>query len=235
MYAIIRNKNGTFYKTLVFGSFSERHARHDYQFYIVFNEQKDKLIKQYVFDKKSKYLDPQILIVDCTTENWDIDKEQKFGQLNIFNGNLLKKIETSTIFQDELTKCQELDKNYQYNEFQELNNEQDLKNLDFVSRNFHDAYIAKIAYKNECLSVLFTGVWGCSIEFQFSESVSMELCAEDNQDDPCWYNANMYFADGYFCLINDRNKKIDQNGDGYTWFRAKKAKYRVIPDKIVTQ
>lgn len=184
--------------------------------------------KKYLFDKKSKYLDPQILIVDCSVENWNVD-EKLVGQLNIFDGNLLDKIEKNLLTENEVRKCKDLDSQYKYTDFHELKNEQDIKNLNFVSGNFHDAYVAKIEYENGYLSVLFKGVWGCSIEFHFSEAVSINLHEEEIYDN-YWFESNMYFKDGYFCLIDEKDKKIDRDSNGYRWFMAKKAKYRVIPN-----
>ena len=228
MYAIIRNKDGTFYKSLVFGCFIEKYSGYNYYFYIVFDEKKRNLIKKYVFDKKSKYLDPQVLIVDCDVSYWNVDKDL-VGQVKLFDENLLEKIENNSIKTEELSKCKELDEKYIYEEFQELKDEQDIKNLNFVSGNFHDAYVSKVEHENGYLSVLFKGVWGCSIEFHFSEAVSINLHEEEIYDS-YWSESNMYFDNGYFCLIDEENKIIDRESNGYRWFMAKKAKYRVIPN-----
>lgn len=73
MYAIVRNGNGTFYTSAVFGYFCKITATDDYQkylerthnqFYLVLNEKKDRLIKKFVFPWGNKYLDPQVLIIN---------------------------------------------------------------------------------------------------------------------------------------------------------------------------
>ena len=53
LYTIIRNKDGTFYKSLVVVCFLEKYFDYNYYFYIVFDEKKENLIKKYIFDRES--------------------------------------------------------------------------------------------------------------------------------------------------------------------------------------
>jgi len=232
MYAFVKGNSGNIYQSLVFGCYkddSKYNNVYDTFYYIVFNETKTELIKQYVYDKSSKYIKLQILITDCDKSDWKMIDDY-CGQINIFEENLPKCVEEKSLTKDLLEKCISLDKNYQYNEFHTIKTDIDIKNLDWSAGNFHDSYISKIEInkENDELYVLFEGCWGCSIEIWFSNIVNFNIHVDDILAD-YWSSSNMYFENGYFCLINDNYYKISEATKGFTWFSSKEAKYRINP------
>ena len=73
MYAIIRQGNGKYYTSTVFGYFHDIKSTDDYQrylerihspYYIVWNEAKTNLTKVFAMQSNTKYLIPQVLIVE---------------------------------------------------------------------------------------------------------------------------------------------------------------------------
>ena len=72
MYAIIREGNGSFYTSMVFGYYkSSNYDDYKNSFYIVLNKEKKALIKQPVFQQDTKYLNTMVLITDADDSNWN--------------------------------------------------------------------------------------------------------------------------------------------------------------------
>ena len=72
MHAIIRQGNGKYYISAVFGYYNDVKSEDDYQryleriytpYYIIFNEEKTKLIKWFNMQPDTKYLINQVLII----------------------------------------------------------------------------------------------------------------------------------------------------------------------------
>lgn len=150
MYAIVRNKDGTYYTSMVFGYFCKMTETDDYkrylesihnQFYLVLNEAKDCLIKKYFFPKENKYLDPQILIVDTEQKDWILDEEHH-GCASFLCGVDFDADELE-VDPSILGKCIAMDTMQSYQEIVEVKSEADIENLCCVSGCFHDAYIKK--------------------------------------------------------------------------------------------
>lgn len=239
MYAIVRKKNGKYYTSTVFGYFCKITATDDYQqylesihnqFYLVLNEQKDRLIKKYVFPWESRYLDPQILIVDTKQTDWNVD-EKEHGCVKFLVG--------TDFFEDEikldsavLAKCVEIDSQQSYNEIVEVHNTADIDNLCCVSGYFHDAHIEKCERDGDKVYVLFDGVWGCKIELWFEGDADFCIDSRDPEyDDPTWYDSTLLLHDGYFYLVDDGDMKVEEINNKYCWFKGQKLKYHVIPGK----
>ena len=79
MYAIVREDDGTYYTSTVFGFFCKVTATDDYQrylerihnqFYLVLNSSKTALVKKYLFPAGNKYLDPKVLVTDTDDSGW---------------------------------------------------------------------------------------------------------------------------------------------------------------------
>jgi len=229
MYAFVKSKSGNLYQSMVFGCYKELIKNDTFYYYIVLNEEKNKLIKVHIFDPGIRKIKMQILTTDCNQSDWNVDDDQ-CGQINFFDESIPQLVEKDSVPEDLLKKCIQLDSEYVYVEIPEIKTEQDIKNLGWVSGNFHDSYISKVEMnkKDDAVKVTFEDCWGCSIEMWFSDIVSMNIHTDDMRDD-YWYSANMYFENEYFCLINEEDTKISKDTTGYIWFSSKKAKYRVIP------
>ena len=71
MYALIKNDHGGYYGSTVFGYYTWGTATDDYerylermfsQYYVVLNEEKDRLINCYVYQSENKFITKNILI-----------------------------------------------------------------------------------------------------------------------------------------------------------------------------
>lgn len=238
MYAIVRNKNGTFYTSAVFGYFCKVTAIDDYQrycerthnqFYIVLNESKDRLIKKFVFPWEDKYLDPQVLILNVDQQDWILD-ENYHGCVNFLRGIDFDADEIE-IDPATLSKCIAVDSMQCYEEIVELKDETDIENLYCVSGSFHDAYIDNYELLGDTIHILFDDVWGCKIEMWFEGDVSFNIKEYDLRiDDPTWYDSTLIRDEGYFYLVNDGAMKKEDITDEYCWFRGRQLRYKVIPN-----
>ena len=241
MLAIIRKGNGEYYTSLVFGYYSDKASDDDnYQryldsiynrFYIVLDESKTKLIKQVVFDKNNKYLIPLVLVVHHSTDNWVIDENGNGCVDYLDHSTLLTSVEENSIPDETISRCILDDSKTKYQEYQNVETQDDLENLDWASRNFHDAYIKEFKEENDSLYILFDGTWGCQIELWFDGNVSYSIESRDPKtEDPCWSDSTLIMKDGYFILVDCEDTAEDQIGEGYCWFKGNKLKYHIIPD-----
>lgn len=238
MYAIVRNADGTYYTSTVFGYFCKVTATDDYeqylesihnQFYLVLNEKKDCLVKKYVFPKESKYLDPKILIVDADQRDWVLDEANHgcvdfLHEVDAYSAEL--KLDSSM-----LKRCIAIDAAQDYQEIVEVNDDSGIENLLWAAGGFHDAYIKKCERNRDVVRVLLDGIWGCQIELWFEGNPDFCIDSRDPEyDDPTWYGATVLRANGVFYLVDDEDMKVEDITDKYCWFRGNHLKYHVIPD-----
>lgn len=238
MYAIVKNKNGKYYTSMVFGYYCKITATDDYQqylesihnqYYLVLNKEKNRLVKKYVFPWESKYLDPQILIVDTEQAEWTLD-EQSHGCVSFLCGTDIDADDFS-LDPSLLGKCIAMDAMQEYLEYVEVKSEADIEKLRCVSGCFHDAHIEKCEHIGDTVHVLFDGVWGCKIELWFSGDASFCVDSRDPEyDDPTWYDSSILSEDGYFYLVDDCDMKVQDITDKYCWFKGRTLKYHIIPD-----
>ena len=82
MHAIVCQGNGKYYVSAVFGYFRDITATDDYEkyiqsirnpYWIVWDEEKKRLIRWLHMVPDAQYIIPQILIVDSDHENWNMD------------------------------------------------------------------------------------------------------------------------------------------------------------------
>ena len=241
MLAIIRKGNGEYYTSLVFGYYSSVSSDDDeYQryldsiynrFYIVLDESKTKLIKQVVYDKNNKYLIPLVLVVDHSTDDWIIDKNENGCVNYLDHSTLLASVEENNISDEVISRCISEDSKVKYQEYHTVETQKDLEDLDWASGNFHDAYIKEFREENDSLYILFDGTWGCQIELWFEGNVSYSTESRDPEKyDPYWSDSTLIMNSGYFILVDGEDTTEDQIGEGYCWFKGNKLKYHIIPD-----
>ena len=241
MQAIIRQGNGKYYTSAVFGYYNNVTSEDDYQrylesihspYYIVFNEDKTQLIKLPVFQKGTRYLIPQLIIVESDQSNWTLDDEG-IGEEAFLSRELIENIISTGIDPDViLDRCRQLDKSYIYNEYPEIRTQHDIDNLDWASGNFHDAYIAEQKLlDDETIYLLFDGVWGCKIEvWLWGELEYSTNSRNPDEYDPYWYSSTVLIQDDLIYFIDDENMKPEDITDGYCWFKARHMKYHIIPE-----
>lgn len=97
MHALIRQGNGKFYVSAVFGYYKDVTAEDSYHryleeihkpYWIVWDEDKRRLIRWLDMVPNTKYLIPQILIIDSEQDNWEKD-EQGVGCVAFLSRELL--------------------------------------------------------------------------------------------------------------------------------------------------
>lgn len=232
MHAIVRKGNGEFYISAVFGYYSDSHAPYNYgSYFIVFDENKEHLIKQQTFDPNKKpVLDLMILVVDPDESGW-LKDEHGFGGLDFLPKDEVMKIINEGICPDEiLSKCRELDGRYHYSEYHDILDDNDILCLMTVSGWFHDAFIDEFEVKEDSVRVMFGGIWGCKIEMFFEGDVTYDTeCRDPVKHDPNWYGSTMIRQDGYIYFVDEYDMTVEDIKEGFCWFKSKKIRYRIIP------
>ena len=231
MYAIIRQGNGAYYTCAVFGYYRISDDPFDGTYWVVLNSEKNKLIMQNGMQQNTRYLIPMVLITDADTSGWKNGSgdNQAAGFLPV--EDLPAMIAADTVPPELTRTCVELDRSYHYEEVHKVRTAEDLRNLQWTSRDFHDAHIARITPGRDSLEVLFDGVWGCRILLRFSGEVSWDASSRDPaRYDPYWMGSTLLQQDGFIYLIDDSKATVEDIDSSYCWFRARNMEYRIIPD-----
>ena len=238
MYAIVRNKDGSHYTSVVFGYFCKITSTDDYKrylegihnrFYVVLNEAKDALIKKYIIPSDNKYLDPQVLIVEADQENW-LFEDDTHGCVDFLHGVDFY-AEEMAIDPVLLGQCITMDAMHRYNEYVDIKTEKDIENLMWVSGGFHDAYIEKHEQMDDVVYVRFAGVWGCKIEMWFEGETAYSVESRDPEEyDPTWYGSSFLMHDGFFYFVDEEGVKTENIDNTYRWFKSRRVRYHVIPN-----
>lgn len=241
MHAIIRMGNGEYYISAVFGVYKDTNCKESLVgytvYYIVFDQKKEKLVRKYLYDQKAlkgkgHLLHLMVLDLDYTRERWNLD-EDGYGCVEFLNRKEIENyLAGETLPDTVLTRCRELDAAYEYREWNNIETEDDIAQLLNVTGWFHDAEIAKLEQRDDgSLFICFEGIWGCHLEMIFEDDVS--FCKEyDNMDiyEPYWLGATLLIDGEYKILLDEEDLTPEDISKGYRWFKAKKIRYRVIPD-----
>lgn len=241
MHAIIRQGEGKYYVSAVFGYYKDITATDDYEKYlqnihnpyrIVWDAEKRRLIKWLAFAPNTKYIIPQVIIIDADQSNWRKDKNG-VGCVDFLNRDLLDSfLDIDEQPKEILDKCRAMDAGYVYEETTEIKTEADIVNLSWASGGFHDAFIAKEELKEDgTLYLLFEGTWGCKIEVWFRGDLEYDTSSRHSDEyDHFWLGSTVILQDGFVYLIDDDDMTVDKIGPGYCYFKARHMKYRIIPD-----
>ena len=235
MHAIIRQGNGKYYISAVFGYYRDISAVDYYEsnpYWIVWDAEMKHLIRWLAMTPNTKYLIPQILIIDSDQENWNIDNNG-IGCVNFLSGELLDSIlDKDDQPEDILEKCRLMDAGYVYEEVQEIRNAKDIEDLEWASGGFHDARIAKEELLQDgTLYLRFDGTWGCEIEVWFSGDLEYDTSSRNPDNyDPYWLGSTIILKDGFVYFVDEEDMTVDRISEGYCYFKARHMKYRIIPD-----
>ncbi len=241
MHAIIRQGGGKYYISAVFGYYEDVTAADDYErylerihkpYWIVWDFEKKRMIKCLNMVPNTKYIIPQVLIVDCDQSNWVINEKGE-GCVDFLSKEVLNSFLDDEVQPEEiLEKCRAVDEGYIYNEIREIKTQKDIEDLEWVSRCFHDAWIAETEMKADgTLYVRFDGVWGCEIEVWFWGDVGYDISSRDTDEfDPYWSCSTVILQDGFVYFVDDEDMTVDQITSEYCWFKTRHMAYRVIPD-----
>lgn len=241
MHAIIRQGNGKYYVSAVFGYYNNVKSEDDYQryleriyspYYIVWDENRQKLVKVYEMEQGTKYMITQVLVVDESTDGWVVD-EEGIGGVDFLTRELVDEIvESGNTPADIIEKCKAVDEGYCYEEYKEIKTEQDINNLQCAAGWFHDAFISEEKLLDDgTLYILLDGVWGCKVEVWFSGDVEYDISSRNPDEyDPYWYGSTILMQDGYIYFVDEDDMTVDEIGKGYCWFKARHMKYHIIPN-----
>lgn len=241
MHALIRQGNGKFYVSAVFGYYKDVTAEDSYQryleeihkpYWIVWDKDKRRLIRWLDMVPNTKYLIPQILIIDSEQDNWEID-EQGVGCVDFLSRELLDSfLDEEQQPEDILNKCCKMDADYIYIDTPEIKTQKDIEDLEFASRYFHDAYIVEEKLQEDgTLYLRFDCTWGCEIEVWFWGDLEYDLSIRrPEEDDPYWFGSTIILQDGFVYFIDEYDMTVDKITEEYCYFKARHMKYRVIPD-----
>ena len=230
MYAIIREGDGKFYTSMVFGYYksSETTDCIDW-FYVVLNKAKTALVKQCLWRYGPKGINPMVLISDADANGWNKFGENEASVDFLPTEELLSMIDSGTVPNELTQKCIEMDSAYRFESIRTINTVDDIRDLGWVSGGFHDAFIADIKQNDDSLYILFDGTWGCKIEVWFEGDVSYDASSRDPEDRN-WMRSTVTIDNGFVYLIDDEDVSINDINSSYCWFKARTMKYRVIPD-----
>lgn len=235
MYALINKGNGKYYTSTVYARYQEMDENDEANcwgaYFIVLNEEKTALVKQYVYDAAAApYLQRMVLITDGEQENWRVDSQSKLGEVKLADKeSLLRMVEQGFVTRELLS----LDEGYHFEAYPAIRTEKDIRNLMLVAGGFHDAYVERIEEKDDSVYVLFAGIWGGQLEMWFAGDAAYDMSSRsDREDDPYWFDAAMVREDGFIYLVDSENAMIETIDSGYCWFKARNVTYHVIPDGI---
>lgn len=238
MYAIIRNGKGGYDTSVVFGYYcfvSARSRRKRYwerihnQFYVVLSADRKQLIKQPVFPWKKRQLDPLVLITDQECGDWVMD-EDGHGCVDFLAGiDFASPGETVELPPELLERCIQIDAAYSYQEYVDVTDERDLRNLHRVTGGFHDAYLEAFRQSADQIYVLFNGIWGCRVELWFEGEAACSDGVWDPEEDPVWFSSALIKENGFYYLIDDDTADLKKL-DCCRWLRAKKLRCHVTPN-----
>lgn len=241
MHAIIRQGEGKYYVSTVFGYYQDVKSEDDYQrylerihspYYVVWDEDHEKLVKCFAMQPNTKYLIPLVLVIDSDQTGWIVD-EDGIGGLEFLPRHLADDcIEQGSLPESILQKCREADSGYTYEPYKEIKSEKDILDLQWASGYFHDARIAKGELQNDKkLYLLFDGIWGCSIEMWLWGDLEYDTSSRDPEEcDPYWFGSTILFQDGFIYFVDEDEMKVDQITEEYCFFKARHLKYHIIPD-----
>lgn len=241
MHAIVCQGNGKYYISAVFGYYRDITATEEYKrylegihkpYWIVWDAEKKRLIRWHAMVPNTKYIIPQLLVVDADQSNWSMDDEG-VGSVDFLNRELLDSfLDSEEQPEDILEKCRSMDAGYVYDEMQEIKTEEDIENLSWTSGGFHDARIAKEELQDDgTLYLRFDGTWGCEIEVWFWGDLDYDISSRDPETcDPCWFGSTVILQDEFVYFVDDDDMTVDKITSGYCYFKARHMKYRIIPN-----
>ena len=231
MHAIIYQGHGKYYISPIFGSYAKSMYS---RYYIVWDENKDHLIRWPIYKQKTRYLIARVIVVDSDMISW-VDSEKH----DIYQGGVIflpqeeaeAACDAGKLSPELREKCLAYDKGYVYNPYPELKTEKDFEDLRWIAGEFHDARVVKTEMLNDgTLYVFFDGMWGCKLEMWFWGDVEYDTSSRDPKYyDPYWSDSTLLKENGFIYLVDDMEMTADKITSGYCYFEARHAKYHVIP------
>lgn len=233
MHKIIRKGNGEFYVSVVFAEYSGYSAgMPEMDGYIVFNEEKTKLVFQPMWDLSNPpYRDLLVLDYKNYREDWsyiDLYNEVDLFDEDEFQDELEYILDNGFKSEKFYKRCLELDAEVEYKEWNEIKTEQDIKDLLKLAVGFQDSTVDEVEeLEDGSLLVSISSLWEFNMEIIFSNDVSYNKNALGDYND--MGDTELLYEDGYYCLVNDFYSNMSEIEDYNIWFKAKEMKFKVIP------
>lgn len=245
MKAIIRQGEGKYYISTVFGYYNDVKSKRNYfgnwenvniPYYVVWDEKHEKLVKCFACAQNTNHVEPLVLMIDSDHSGWIFDEEMWIGGLEFLPRELADRlIVKGSLPDDILEKCLVADGEYVYEPYKEITTEKDADDLLLASGCFHDARIAEERLQDDGkLYVRLDGVWGCEIEVWFWGDLEYDTSSRNRQDrDPYWYGSSIILQDGFVYFVDEDNitaKDIEKIDASYCYFKARHMMYHIIPE-----
>lgn len=240
MHALVNQGNGKYYLSYVFGYYRDITATDEYKryvqsihkpYWIVWDAEKQRLIRWKACVPDTKYIITQILIVDTDQSNWNMD-ENGVGCVDFLSRELLDSfLDEENQPEEILAKCRAVVEGYVYSETPEIKTQTDIENLYWATGGFHDACIRQQEIREDgTLYLRFDGTWGCEVEVWFWGDVEYDTSSRDPEYyDPYWFGSTVILQDGFVYFVDDDDMTVDKITSGYCYFKARHMKYRIIP------
>lgn len=230
MYAIIREGNGKYYTSTVFGYCNTAGDPRDFgsRYWIALNREKDALVCLDYFGKGEHGVIPTVLVTDFDKSGWNTQNEHAQAAAFLPVDALLAMTAEKRVPEDLLQQCIALDRAYSFQPCPEITCEAEAQTFMNAVLGLHDACISELEEKDDSLRVLFAGEWGFDVEISFSGDVCYDISARDPEIyDPYWLDCNVFFRDSYVYLTDGASAADSPEG---CWFRGKHMHYRIIPE-----
>ncbi len=158
----------------------------------MWDPEKKRLIRWHAMEPNTKYIIPQVLIIDSEQSNWITD-EHGVGCVDFLSKELLDSfLDEQQQPADILDKCRAMDSGYVYNETPEIKTQKDIEDLDWASGGFHDARIIKEELREDGpLYLRFDGTWGEIGWATRLHNLSLTLADSPDTDDTAQENISM--------------------------------------------
>lgn len=243
MHVIIRKYEGGCYTSEVFGVYhNEVPAYKEYGltsydiYYIVLNEAKDRLVKEYLYPTDEHgYIFTRLIVVDTDKSGWNTD-EKGFGEVGFTTRADLERCVENGELPERLS---ELDRKYRYQEIREIVSEKDIQDFLCATGYLHDAsFCDDIQSFDDGFRVVF-GPWGCKVELWFEGDAEYRLSDHYSQVLPNaelresgvydLFTCTMLIEDDFVWLFDDEVENAADGQDCDLIMKARRVKYRIIP------
>ena len=213
MKVIIKNSDGTYYASKVFGIINDKNCSGWHYKYVVFDKKGENL----VIRNEYKKTDHEILTFDADKSDMKLD-DNFIGKVNFLSDEEYKKILNNKTTPDIIEKCKKYITHYK-DDFIDITSEKDINNVMEVFFGFHDSYVSEIKEKKEELTVYFHSPWGCDLEIVFIGNTKYDMPWPNYE----FLNASLTLKDAYVALID-----YGETDEALCYFKGNKAKYRII-------
>ena len=232
VFAIIREGEGRFYTSMVFGCYRPEgwdgayHAER-----IVLNREKTALVRQSVFRQGVEHLDLLTLVVDADQSGWRKASEHCASVEFLPTEELPAWVSAGAVPEELLARCIAMDAAYAYQPVRRIRTAEDVRDFEWATGGLHDAFIDEVQREGDAIRVRFAGCWGCRVEVVFAGDADCDTaCREPETMDPYWLGSSVVLEDGFVWLIDDEDMRPELLNEAFCWFRGREMRWKILPD-----